>query len=287
MLVTGARGALLGPGDLDVAGHHLRAALDHVGYPERPARSVLTAVQIIYADCVQQGTGDERGYVVSVGPDRAITVCVRQANRFTDDGPFPAALGRGNRRHPALDRVGPLLRDRASAVVRHGGTQIVVVIHGGTRLWIIQRLTDWADQHGGWGPRSPDWRSPGHPDWAPRSWPATSTVLNWFGRWPRALAAAELKGRPSARCRWTDDELLGLLRAWADAHDGEAPRSTDWTRGGHPDWNPDDWPYASTVVKAFGGWQPALDRAGVSPRPYRGSTPGRSLPNHIDERQRQ
>jgi hypothetical protein len=138
-----------------------------------------------------------------------------------------------------------------------------------TREAMLERLQTWAAAHGGYGPRQPDWETDGHGDWEPNVWPSVSRIRAEFGSWSGALAAAGVPARPreprSVR-RWTRDVIVERLRAWAAEHAGEAPRSTDWHGSGHPDWSPGNWPSASVVQTVFGGWEAALDAAGLTAR---------------------
>jgi hypothetical protein len=79
---------------------------------------------------------------------------------------------------------------------------------------------------------------------------------------------------PGPRNRWTPDEIVSALRAWAAAT-GRTPRRGDWTgerpgRAGaaqlkwmreHP-----RWPSSSCVADHFGTWSAALERAALPVR---------------------
>jgi hypothetical protein len=139
-----------------------------------------------------------------------------------------------------------------------------------TRESMIERLRAWAAAHGGYGPRQPDWETNGHPDWQPNVWPSVSRIRAEFGGWSQALAAAGVPARPReprSVPRWTQNTIVERLRTWAAAHAGQAPRSSDWHARGHPDWSAGTWPSASIVRTAFGGWEAALEAAGLTARP--------------------
>lgn len=82
------------------------------------------------------------------------------------------------------------------------------------------------------------------------------------------------------RDRYTHDEIIAAVLRWADAHDGEPPRQTDWNPAmlrkyarrmavkavGHlariAEYDSGDWPSEQTVRKYFGSWNAALAAAG-------------------------
>lgn len=67
---------------------------------------------------------------------------------------------------------------------------------------------------------------------------------------------------------WTRERILERLRAWADAHDGLAPRGYDWRpdRKIHPDWVRGEDPAYETVRLHFGTWAAAIEASGLSMR---------------------
>jgi hypothetical protein len=150
----------------------------------------------------------------------------------------------------------------------------------GSEVWtsgvIVARLQAWAAAHGGFAPRSIDWRPDGAPDWAPGQDPTVDTVLVRFGSWQAALSAAGLTARPSrspasprSRRRWSAEAIAERIRAWTAGHDGTPPRPTDWRRGGHPDWLSGEWPSGNTVKARYGSWDAALAAASSPPAPPR------------------
>jgi hypothetical protein len=77
--------------------------------------------------------------------------------------------------------------------------------------------------------------------------------LACFGSWTAGLRAAGLE--PAYRT-WTRAQIVEALRAWADAQ-GRPPQHPDWHKHSH------DHPAAATVSRRFGGWQRALQAAGL------------------------
>jgi Homing endonuclease associated repeat len=73
------------------------------------------------------------------------------------------------------------------------------------------------------------------------------------GSWTAGLRATGL--RPAYRT-WTRAEIVEALRAWADAQ-GRPPQHPDWRKHTH------EHPAAVTVSRRFGGWQHALQAAGL------------------------
>jgi|ERR1035437_9103640 hypothetical protein len=55
--------------------------------------------------------------------------------------------------------------------------------------------------------------------------------------------------------RWTRDSIVRAILLWAKGHDGEPPAGPAWPRGTRRH------PGASTVQRAFGSWNNALDAA--------------------------
>lgn len=69
--------------------------------------------------------------------------------------------------------------------------------------------------------------------------------------------------------KWTADEVIRALRAWAAEHDGLPPRRRDWLRSGssHPE--------GGVVYRLFGSWSLALIAAGFdAPTPGPPQRPG-------------
>jgi hypothetical protein len=82
--------------------------------------------------------------------------------------------------------------------------------------------------------------------------------------------------------RWTPDLIVAAIDAWAERY-GAPPAASDWNPAmaraqGRPDraerHAAGDWPYASTVIRYFGGWSAAIEAAGFPSRP-RGSAPSK------------
>jgi len=84
--------------------------------------------------------------------------------------------------------------------------------------------------------------------------------LAHFGSWRNALAAAGLPPQPRTprnAAQWTETQMLDALRRWASRH-GRPPRGVDFTLAAP------DRPCATTVRARFGGWQAALEAAGLT-----------------------
>jgi hypothetical protein len=99
---------------------------------------------------------------------------------------------------------------------------------------------------------------------------------------------------PPARCRpcagiatgaarkvWTREAIVGAICAWANEH-GEPPASSDWNpwgarnnlhdeaRARRDEEAGDRWPGFTTVIRAFGSWNSAMQAAGYGTRPAHG-----------------
>jgi cytosine/adenosine deaminase-related metal-dependent hydrolase len=85
--------------------------------------------------------------------------------------------------------------------------------------------------------------------------PAVSTFISRFGSWSAAVKAAGFTPRLP---RWSDDELLDALRAFADEESRPPTAVEANARKGFPS--------AQTFVEHFGSWNAALDTAGLTPR---------------------
>jgi hypothetical protein len=62
--------------------------------------------------------------------------------------------------------------------------------------------------------------------------------------------------------RWTPEAILNAIRQWAADHDGDPPRAPAWLAR----HDTEHFPYASTVLNAFGTWNAAIEAAGFTPR---------------------
>ena len=145
---------------------------------------------------------------------------------------------------------------------------------------IVAALRAWAVEHDGLAPRVGDWHTTsiatgGHPDYVadPGRWPSAWQVVNAFGSWQAACDAAGLSQRParSEKQRWSREQIVEALQAWAVAHDGYAPRTRDWHQSppSHPDRTRacTRWPSETTIRRHFGTWHAACTAAGVQPQP--------------------
>ena len=89
-------------------------------------------------------------------------------------------------------------------------------------------------------------------------YPRTGTYQRRFGSWSEAVRKAGLVPRPRGVKRFTDDELLDLLRM-AAVKLGRTPRVIELK-------GMDDYPSPVTYTKRFGSWDDAVRRAGLAPR---------------------
>jgi hypothetical protein len=83
--------------------------------------------------------------------------------------------------------------------------------------------------------------------------PSYAKVVALFGSFSAALAAADF--RPRGR-KWTRDEVVSALRAWAGLH-GRVPVCTDWLH------TTQEHPGSRAVAALFGSWSAALYAAGL------------------------
>ncbi len=128
--------------------------------------------------------------------------------------------------------------------------------HLANRRWsqpeIIGSLQAWAAYHG---------RSPEYADWryaGPYN-PSGLTVRKAFGTWPGALRLAGLdatypKPAPYNTRKWTDAELIAVIRSWTSEH-GHRPTVADWRRADahHPSHE--------TLRQHFGSFRAAMAAA--------------------------
>jgi hypothetical protein len=119
----------------------------------------------------------------------------------------------------------------------------------------------WAREHG----HAPDWA-----DWAcaTKEYPCYGVVVNHYGSFARMLRRAGLPSPPAhvnrRGARWSDEQILDALRAWA-ATRGRAPWRVEWSRAAA------EHPSNGTVVSHFGSWKEGLRRAGLRSPPPRTS----------------
>lgn len=90
-------------------------------------------------------------------------------------------------------------------------------------------------------------------NWRTPKQPSADAVVDRFNSWTAALTEA---GKKSKAQKWTDDDLLDILREAIDAHDVRLtmPRFIEWASEDHP--NP--WIY----YERFGSWKKALSKVG-------------------------
>ena len=70
-------------------------------------------------------------------------------------------------------------------------------------------------------------------------------------------------GADTANRTWPAYLIVAAIQAWHVEH-GKPPRANDWKRSGY------DRPSLSTVIGVFGGWNRAIEAAGLVPRTYGG-----------------
>lgn len=84
----------------------------------------------------------------------------------------------------------------------------------------------------------------------------------WFDPEPEALAAEPPTPKSRAvivrRRKWSNDQIIDLIRAWADEH-GDPPSARDF-------WRLDDYPSHNVVIRRFGSWSNGIRAAGLDPR---------------------
>jgi hypothetical protein len=99
-----------------------------------------------------------------------------------------------------------------------------------------------------------DWKNAGSDPPHPNS----ATVLKRFGSWSRAIEAT---GLPPRRRRWTQAEIVSVLRASAE-REGMAPRSNRWKAQALNADRP--LPSCRVIISRFGSWRAALEAADLA-----------------------
>jgi hypothetical protein len=132
-----------------------------------------------------------------------------------------------------------------------------------TEARIIAAIKAWAKRTGK-PPTICQWRKPtgvgpylatGRVASRPNAW----TVQKRFGSWNSGIAAAGLEPRLHAVCRWTREEIVLAIQAWAK-ETGVPPTCRQWSKAGN------DTPTAAQVQGLFGSWNEAIAAAGFEPR---------------------
>lgn len=126
---------------------------------------------------------------------------------------------------------------------------------------ILEAIRCFADCHGR-PPSSQEWRLKG-----PERNPTSSVVRRHFGSFTAALAAA---GFERHRRAFADEEALHALRAYFQEN-ARIPTVREWQELGRS-------PSAGGLIKRFGGWNAALEAAGV-PLAHASPGQGRSTPH--------
>lgn len=127
-----------------------------------------------------------------------------------------------------------------------------------TRTSVIAAMQAWRATRGR-APTVEQWRhrTAGHP--------SAGDVARMFGSWSAAVTAAELPADVHGEFD-PQEAILEAFHAWADTHDGLAPRSGDWG----PRLRPEDrglYPAPRKVRRYFGSWDAACRYAGLTQRP--------------------
>lgn len=114
-----------------------------------------------------------------------------------------------------------------------------------TKLDIINKIQQFAKEHGH-SPRISDWEGP----------PSASTIRNRFGSWKSAIEKSGLESPPHKNKKYSDDDILSGLRRIAANSDGTVTVQ---------DVNNDgDLPHSMTIIKRFGSFNDAKEKAGVT-----------------------
>ncbi len=76
------------------------------------------------------------------------------------------------------------------------GSCYIAFVRKCSRLWIVDSIQRWADEHGGIPPSATDWNVFGQRGHKDGDWPHTSRVLRQFGSWNAAIEAAGFESKP-------------------------------------------------------------------------------------------
>jgi hypothetical protein len=120
---------------------------------------------------------------------------------------------------------------------------------------VVRAILDWNERYGR-PPKAQEWRGASQPHR-----PTLTTVLDLFGTWNRAIAAAGLTPRKvGGNRRWTRETILEAFAEWSRTHGGTPPTNAEWETAAP------GCPSAAAVVRHFGSWNAAIDAAGFYPR---------------------
>lgn len=112
----------------------------------------------------------------------------------------------------------------------------------------------------------------------PGAYPSPSQIVRLFGGWADALSWAGLRGAGDPRAeravsagrRFTEEQILELLRRWAGAVEGLLLERDflEWCREQSRLWQPGDplHPRTAAVLQRLGGWHHLLAKAGLAER---------------------
>jgi hypothetical protein len=105
-------------------------------------------------------------------------------------------------------------------------------------------------------------RAPTHRDLAERRLPTARTFARYLGDWREALMVLGACPRSAGpHCKYSKNELKQVLRQLADEI-GHPPTQAELDAR-------EDLPHSSTYKTRFGGWNAALQAAGLKPRYFR------------------
>lgn len=133
------------------------------------------------------------------------------------------------------------------------------------RETLLEMLRQLADQLG---------RAPTTADLAQRGLPCDVTYAKHFGSWRAALAEIGLQPKVG-NTRYQRDELLSILRQ-LDLELGHSPSQAELGQTGR-------LPSPSTYKYYFGGWNRALEAAGLTPRHPKGNQKGQATDESNDQ----
>ncbi len=176
---------------------------------------------------------------------KAIVAALRAAQRANGRPPTRADWRHASADHPSVPIVEARFGTWTQAFEAAGVTPARLRRDREAVLTAIRRF---AAEHG---------RPPTQGDWRRRDpegrWPNPTTVIDRFGSWREALVAAGFSARP----RWSREEIVVALRAFAQEH-GRPPLSTELAPA-------HGLPSVETVSRRFGSVTAGYKAAGIGP----------------------